>query len=54
MHGYGFVHSSGQKRPIMNNMADTIKNAAAKLIHTSTPNGAAKEKKLGGAFFGFW
>lgn len=54
MHGYGFVHSSGQKRPMMNSEMETVKKAAAKVTHTSTPNGAANEKKLGGAFFGFW
>lgn len=54
MHGYGFVHSSGQKRPMMNREIETAKNAAANVIQTSTPKGAANEKKLGGAFFGFW
>lgn len=53
MHGYGFVHSSGQKRPMMNREIETAKKAAAKVTHTSRPKGAANEKKLGGAFFGF-
>lgn len=54
MHGYGLVHSSGQKRPMMKRAMETQKKAAASVIQTSTAKGAAKEKKLGGAFFGFW
>lgn len=37
----------------MNNEIDTIKHAALRDIHTSNPKGAAKEKKLGGAFVAF-
>lgn len=52
-HGYGLVHSSGHKRPIINNEIDTTKYAALRDSQTSNPNGAAKEKKLGGALVAF-
>lgn len=53
MQGYGFVHSEGHKRPIMNKDIDTKKYAPANVIHTSRAKGSANEKKLGGAFVGF-
>lgn len=38
----------------MNKAIETQKYPAPNNFHTSNANGSAKEKKLGGAFFGFW
>lgn len=52
MHGYGFVHSTGQSFPITNNNADTTTYAPIRCIQTSFENGFRNDRKLGGAFVG--
>jgi hypothetical protein len=54
IHGYGFVHSDEQIRPNTNKTIDTVRYDKATKIQISRAKGSAKEKKLGGAFLGFW
>jgi hypothetical protein len=54
MQGYGLCHSLGEMRPKRKRAMETPKNAAARSFQTPTAKGSAKEKKLGGAFLGFW
>lgn len=53
-HGYGLFHSPWQSLPMMNMDTATASDEAINISQTSGAKGSAKEKKLGGAFFGFW
>jgi len=53
MHGYGFLHSTGQSFPITNNNADTAIYAPITCTQISFENGPKKDSKPGEAFDGF-
>lgn len=52
--GYGLVHSSVHSLPMINIEMAVVNEAAISISQTSGAKGSANEKKLGGAFVGFW